>query len=48
MNKNLIELISIWLIRLALVGAAIYFLTQGKPDYALGCGVGVFFTIIWF
>jgi len=45
--NQLIETIGIWLLRLLLAGAAIYFLTQGKHDYALGCGVGVFLTFLY-
>lgn len=45
--NQLIEIIGLWLIRLALVGAAIYFLAKGEPNYAYGCGVGVFLTFIF-
>jgi hypothetical protein len=47
MNEDLIHAIGFWTIRLALVAAAIYFLTKGNPDYAMGCAVGVGFTFLF-
>lgn len=45
--NQLIETIGIWLIRLALVGAAIYFLAKGEPNYAYGCGLGALITFLF-
>jgi hypothetical protein len=41
-KKELVHLIGKWVVTLGLVAAGIYFGINGKPDYAGGCGFGVF------
>ena len=44
--KENIQYIGIWLIRLALVGAAIYCGINGKTDVAYGFGVCAFLSFL--
>ncbi len=47
MDKETINSIGFWILRLALAGAGIYFLIKGNNDAATACGVGVVLTFIF-
>lgn len=47
MMKENIKYVGIWLIRLSLVGAAIYCGINGKTDIAYGFGVGAFLSFMF-
>lgn len=47
MDKELINTIGFWVLRIIVAITGIYFLTKGNSDYALSCGAALALTFIY-